>query len=296
MIADPQSRPEKHSVAAAEDGFVLVAVLWILAALAVLASAQTVFISSAALETRVGDRRLRAEAMISAAVEMAALRLASLDAKLRPTSGSFAFRLGRSDAAVSFRSEAARIDLNSARKDLLIGLFQHQGASPDDARYYAERIVAWRRQAGSSGRDAEAELYSDAGLDYAPRHAPFQNVAELRLVWGVPPEVVDSAAPFLTVFNGRADVDVAEADPEVIASLPNKNSRTSGSPLDASPALPGPSRANVVARAGGATRLAVRATLEDGTRVEADIVLAFFDKDTELYRILSWRDDLDGRL
>ncbi len=43
-----------------------------------------------------------------------------------------------------FRSEAARIDLNSAPKELLAGLFVGLGAPRPAADSYADRIIGWR--------------------------------------------------------------------------------------------------------------------------------------------------------
>ena len=42
----------------------------------------------------------------------------------------FSFRLGQANVAVEFRSEAARIDLNAAPKQLLVGLFRHARGAP----------------------------------------------------------------------------------------------------------------------------------------------------------------------
>jgi len=48
----------------------------------------------------------------------------------------------------------------------------------------------------------------------------------LRLVRGLPAALVDAALPFVTVFNGKAEIDINEAAPEVIAALPRMNPST----------------------------------------------------------------------
>ena len=58
------------------------------------------------------------------------------------------------------------------------------------------------------------------GLKYAPRQAPFENVAELRFVLGIPPKLVEAAMPFVTIFNGLPQIDVMAAPAEVVSSLP----------------------------------------------------------------------------
>jgi hypothetical protein len=61
----------------------------------------------------------------------------------RPSYGAFAFRMVRCNAAVTFRSEAAWINLNLAFKELFTGLFAGLGAPYSAAQYCADRIVGW---------------------------------------------------------------------------------------------------------------------------------------------------------
>src|SRR5205814_2073315 len=49
------------------DGFIVVAVLWILAALATLASVYAVYVSNTAFSSRVNDDRIQAQGLVSAA-------------------------------------------------------------------------------------------------------------------------------------------------------------------------------------------------------------------------------------
>ena len=86
--------------------------------------------------------RLQGEALVTAGVELAAHRITATPQQ-PPSNGAFTFRLGSASVAVRFLSETARIDLNAAPKELLIGLFASLGASRD-AEYYADRIIGWR--------------------------------------------------------------------------------------------------------------------------------------------------------
>ena len=143
-----------RSATRAEAGFVLVAVLWILAALATLASIYSSYTVNTAAASRVADDRVQAEASIRAGVEMAVFRQLALPEKARPARGGFDMRVGRTGVAVRFRSEAARIDLNAAPADLLAGLFAAVGVDPMRAETFAERVVGWRTKA-QTGADAK---------------------------------------------------------------------------------------------------------------------------------------------
>ncbi|PNE10813.1 MAG: general secretion pathway protein GspK [Beijerinckiaceae bacterium] len=288
--------------APAADGFIIVAVLWILVALAALASVYAVFVANTAMTARVYDSRLETEALIAAGLELTAYRLLGFDDASRPTSGAFDFQLGRSHVGVAFRSEGARIDLNFAPKALLSGLCGVLGAKPGDADSYADRIIAWRTKP-PRGNNPEADAYKDAGLNYGPRQAPFQNAAELRLVRGLPAALVDNALPFVTVFNGRAEIDVNEAAPEVVAALPNINSNVVDEILQQRDpqnpqkvlSLLGTAASSVAVGGRKATRAALHIMLDTGRKVNADAVLLIGDNNSpEPYRILAWRDDFDG--
>src|SRR3984957_774034 len=222
-----------RSATRAEAGFVLVAVLWILAALATLASIYSSYTVNTAAASRVADDRVQAEASIRAGVEMAAFRQLALPEPARPARGGFDMRVGRTGVTVRFRSEAARIDLNAAPVDLLAGLFHAVGVDSSRAEAFAERVVGWRTKA-QTGADADAaaadgkdnkaakedKLYSEQHMPYPPRHAPFDNALELSLLPGISLAVVERVLPFVTVFSGRPEVNVSSADPTVLSALP----------------------------------------------------------------------------
>ena len=201
---------------AARRGFVIVAVLWILAALSSLAIVFSAYLSVSARALAVNDTALRTEALVSASLELAAYQLALSDEKVRPAHGAFQFRLDEASVGVTFTSEAARVDLNYASKDMLTGLFIVLGAGKDAAVEYADRIIGWRTRPVPGSANVEAARYN--ALGYSPRQALFTHVNELALVVGLPAALVDRALPFVTVFNGSPDVDPAIAAPEIIAA------------------------------------------------------------------------------
>jgi general secretion pathway protein K len=287
----------------ADDGFIVVAVLWILGALAALASIYSIYVTNTALSLSVNDDRLQAEALVTAGLELTAYQLSAKDVDARPTQGAFRFRMGRADVTVDFRSEAARIDLNAAPKELLAGLLAGLGAPPDTAAYYADRIIGWRQAGEVEGENQEAAAYRTAGLSYGPRQGPFSDVGELWLVLGLPPALIERALPFVTVFSGRADVDILAAAPEVVAALPGMTADR----LYAILGQRGPGAANAQAVQGllgsaqggstqpsKSTRVTVRIAFDNGRRVSSEAVILLLDDADAPFRVLSWRDDFDG--
>src|SRR6202521_6387160 len=103
-------------------GFIVIAVLWILAALSALVLIYLTYVTNTAVVVAGSADRVQAEALETAAVELAVYQLAAVKADVRPTSGTFDAKVGAGKLSVTFRSEAARIDLNAAPKRLLAGL------------------------------------------------------------------------------------------------------------------------------------------------------------------------------
>jgi len=283
-------------------GFIVVAVLWILAALSALVLIYLTYVTNTAVVVASSTDRLQTEALAGAGVELAALQLAGRPQAGRPTSGTFNARVGAGRVFVTFRSEAARIDLNSAPKSLLSGLMIGLGASPSDAARYADRIMAWRAPTELGDSDPENSFYRTSGVAYFPRHAPFPASEELWLVRGIPPGIVERMLPFVTVFSNVAGVNVLDAAPQVLAALPNMTPESLQSVLSqrSDPAL---DPRSLVGMAGGegatlagsrAYRIAVDVELPGGRRGAAEIVILLLESGDEPYRVLSWRNASDG--
>jgi general secretion pathway protein K len=321
-------RRNPMSAGSGRDGFIIVAVLWMLIALATLASIYSVYVANTATALAVSDDSLQSQLLVTTSLELTAYRFSSQkDAQAPgvagvpgapgvpgvpggakpklPTRGGFSFRAGAANVGVTFVSEAARIDLNEAPLPMLAGLFAAFGVKAENAVEYATRIVGWREPpkegAAKEGAAAEEEgLYRSAGLRYPPRGAPFPHVDELRLVYGLPPALIDRILPFVTVYSGLPKVNVLDAAPEVIAALPGMtpgflnaflDKRESGVVDERSlPGLLGPSQEGATLEGSAAYRVQVRIAFDNGRQVESEAVILTGSKEAP-YHVLYWRDD-----
>jgi len=279
----PRHAPAAASVAS--QGFILVAVLWILGALAAFVSIYALYIGNTAAAAAARDEAVTTRSLATAAVELAAFRLVSVPKAERASRGEIRFRMGKARIFAVFQDETARIDLNTAPPELLAGLFTVLGAQPSEATRYAQRIVGWRGPpADLSDQGQEAGLYRDAGIGYMPRAAPFVHAEEIWRVADLPPALVEAALPYVTVFSGRPMVNLHDADPLVRAAA-------AATPEPAvAPGEEAPAPADAV-KPSDAVRVSVRIDF-DGRRsrfLEAVILVrAFADAP---YRLLSWRED-----
>jgi general secretion pathway protein K len=295
---------QKRLASRNDSGFILVVVLWILAALAALASTYSVYLSNAAFATQINDDQLRIRNAISTGIELSAYQLLAVPEKDRPPQGAFTVRLARTTIDTSFVSESARVDLNAAPQNLLEGLFAAVGVDPSQAASLADRVIGWRKKADPTGQNSEVEAYKEAGLDYAPRQAPFQNVLELPLVLGLPPHIVERVLPLVTVYSGHPEIDIRVAPPEVLASLPNVTpdqlQKVLGarmqSPEDGEALLKllGSAHALATDKPNPTARVRMQIRLDNGRTARAEVVILVMQNEDEPFRVLSWRDDSDG--
>jgi general secretion pathway protein K len=211
--------------------------------------------------------------------------------------------LDNADVLVGFTSEAARIDLNFAPKEMLANLFAGLGADQQAAKEYADRIVGWRTRPTANAANDEEALYAAAGLAYSPRQSLFTHVNELTLVLGLTPVLIDRALPFVTVFSGSSNVDVLVAPPEIIAALPGMTpsalkdflSQRPGLTRD-SPAIAaalGPAKASATVPISTSFRILTTVQFDNGRRTSSEVVIAL-DGNQDPYRVLSWQDDVEA--
>jgi general secretion pathway protein K len=296
-----------HQAKSGSDGFIIVAVLWILAALATLVSVYAIYVTNSAIAVTASGDAIIADPLVSAGVELAAYQLIGQPDEARPGVGHFDARIGTAQLSIAFQTEAARIDLNAAPKELLAGLLIGFGASPLDAGGYADRIIAWRTKIAAQNIDTDSEnsLYRSAGLNYTPRHGPFIHVSELWLVQGIPPVLIERMLPFVTVFSGQAQVDVIDAAPQVIAALPGMTPEIVHGIVAARDAgvldrkslpnmLGGVGQGAAAAETGRSFRVGVRVAFDNGRHSAAEAVIVLPDDGPVPYRVLSWRNAFDG--
>jgi general secretion pathway protein K len=290
------------------DGFVVVAVLWLLGALATLALVYALYVNQAMEAFLDHNERLQATALVYSGVELAAYRL-SEKPNQRPSAGRFTFRQGNAAIDVAFSAENGRIDLNFAPKELLAGLFNGLGADNQDALYFADRIVAWRTPVAAGAPDSEAAIYQSAGKSYRPRHGHFQSVDEIGLVVGMPSLLVTHALPYLTVYSGQPGINVMSAPPAVLAALPGMTPDRLQMLIAARENAPSPDASDATAyqsqiqsqlgtmasyaslQPSAADRVKVDIRFPSKRRMESQVVFLLVDKDTQPYRVLSWRDE-----
>jgi general secretion pathway protein K len=266
----------------ASSGAILVAVLWSIALLSALAmAASTTFRGFSGIIALDRDR-VRADAILTAGVEVAAGLVARLeDLPLAPTEAEI--RLSTGKLFIRLTDEGGRIDIGKAPVEVLTALFRAVGAG--DEQRLAEAVIEWRKAAASFSEQplTEQQLFS--------------NVRQLTNVPGLPPELPRALAPLTTVF-GNATVNPLTAPAEVLAALPGVDRGSLTAVLATRARFPedGVRVSRMLAGAQQfleaappkAVRVEIAATLDDGFRKAARAVIVRLQDDSQPYRILAW--------
>lgn len=211
---------------ASERGIALVAVLWGLTILSIIAAAFLADTRGQSAITRNLLENAKARALADAGVYRAIAGILSIDPAIawRADGTRYQMALGEGQVVISIFDEGGKVDLNRAQDRLLTGLFEVFEMSEDEAAALVDAIRDFAdRDDDPRPNGAEDSDYAAAGLHWGSKDAPFESVEELRQVLGVSRPLYDRLAPYLTVHSGRAQINPVVAPREVLMAMPGLN-------------------------------------------------------------------------
>jgi general secretion pathway protein K len=128
-------------------------------------------------------------------------------------------RIGATLVKLAVANESELLNPNLAGAAELTRLSQELGADTSVAASLAAAILDWRTE-GTLPRPGGAKVpqYRAAGLVYGPASGPFRSVAEVGLVLGMPPALLERLRPHLTVFTGMDPIGLS-GDPIVARAV-----------------------------------------------------------------------------
>ena len=207
----------------ANRGIALIAVLWVISLLALLAAGIG---GSARTVTRVaynGIENAKARMAADAGVQRAIFDLLADGGRRYWAMGGGTNRMALDDAQVliQVRDEDGKIDVNAAPIDLIEGVLRAVGVEETTAVSLASRIVDYRDRDSTPGPlGAEDQDYLAAGRLDGAADRPFRMVAELRQVLGMPDDIHARLRPHFTIYSDAEGVDPLRASAAVLQALP----------------------------------------------------------------------------
>lgn len=270
-----------------QQGIALVAVLWILALLGIIAAG---LLRETRVETGLARNLVenaKAEMLADAGVQRAMLGLLDPNEETawRADGATYEFRLGDGMVRLSVQDEAGKIDLNYAPDELLFALFVGVGLGADEADSLVDAIAAFRGR-GDERRPAPAQDAEDiaAALPQDAAHAPFGSVEDLLRISGLTRDIYELIAPNVTVYSGSAEVDPASAPAAVLQVLPEMTSEQREEIL----ARRQNGTASMPSRPDTVTVSAEASTANGGAFIR-EVVLWRTGDATQPFQILAWR-------
>ena len=222
----------------AEDGFALVAALWMVVLLSLVGLLWSVEASShrlaaanladgargrAAAMAGIADARSRLEQRLAIAIDLRR----PVPPELRQDPWSMpglampdTVAIGDGLYSVAITDAGTKLQLNLVTEEELRGLFAALRVDAGAADRIAQAILDWRDpDREHRARGAERDFYVRTGSPALPDDGPFQRVSDLRFVSGITPEIYDTVRPFLTI-SGSGRVNLNSAERPVLLALP----------------------------------------------------------------------------
>lgn len=280
-----------------EQGLALVLVLWAVALLAVLAASQLVDARSGIALVRNQVAVAQARALADAGINRGILELITGRARTQWPSPASVVQWAFGDGVVRMRveNEFGKLDLNSCAPSLLKRLITGLGVQSDAADHLVDAIEDFRDSDDIKRvNGAERADYVAAGLPYGPKNEPFASVEELQQVIGMTPALYARLAPYLTVYTGRAYVDMGVASRELVQLLTKQNQGSSRQPPVATAApfsgaqLTG--GADLSFSGAGLAVYTVHAEARVGTFTAGEHATVLISPSAQAYTVVAWRE------
>ncbi|WP_282610526.1 general secretion pathway protein GspK [Pelagibius sp. Alg239-R121] len=238
-------RIRKSGRARNSRGVALVAVIWVTAVLAVIATSVA---TSSRTETSLSRNRVanaQARALADAGVHRAILSMLSSygrdrspattpptvpqDGRLGPQAmrgdGTvYSWPFGGGVVSISVRLESGKINLNGNNEELFQGLLASAGLPPSDVSRLSDSIIDFRdpdSERRAYGRETPG--YAALGLKYGAKNRNFDVLDELLLVPGVTRELYRKIKPAVTVYSAALGFNPSYAPAEAFMALPGMN-------------------------------------------------------------------------
>jgi general secretion pathway protein K len=224
-------------------GTALLAVLWLTAALSMIAFTVANTVRAETERTSTDLDSLKAYYLATGAIDRAIVHIEWGPAFKNPdgtpqfgqipiTAMHFDFPTG--SAVVNLIPETAKLNVNQVPQDQLQNLMLALGALPDQAQAVTQGILDWRAPSPGGSFTAFDEYYLTLAPSFRSRHASFQEIEELLLVRGVTRDLFYGSYTHgpdgrfvrhaglrdcLSVYGSPTLIDVNTAEPAVMQAI-----------------------------------------------------------------------------
>jgi len=278
-------------------GIALVAVLWAVMLLALMAQSFTTDVRTGTQLTQNLVANAEARALADAAVHAAIGRLLSerSDANRAYDGSPYRTNIGGAEVDIAVQDENGKIDLKSAltsERYLLERVIMWAGLTSDSSRAVVDAIADWqdpdslRRLNG-----AEESDYRQTNRGYGPKNHSFDSIEELRLVLGITPTLFERIRPAITVYSPGRGFDPRVAPPTVLAAILDDGAQAKAYLEARRDGAPMPDLPKTSIRSSRPYAFTIRATAKsaNGARFTREAVVRLAGRSGRPFSLLAWR-------
>lgn len=214
-----------------QQGIALIAVLWVVAFLTIIAStiAHQSRSSLQMTKNRIAMLQVKQAAEGAMLVTIANLLNAPENVGALGNGKIGQFTIDDIEVEISLYDESGKIDLNTAPVTVLQALLLEIGLDEGASSSVANAILDWRdRDNLVRAGGAEDQNYYAAGLSYGSKDDNFRRVEELSMVYGVSPQLYSALSPHVTVYTQDFGVNLSVASPLVRRVVKNASNLLEG--------------------------------------------------------------------
>lgn len=223
------------------DGFILVAVLGVMALLAALVGGSALLVRAAFDGARANADELALDALVRAGLDLAGHQLYGLKLPPELIEGQ-EIRLDSGTVRLSLTDEAGRIDLNGADPALLAAACEAAACTGLRPLDFAAKALAWRGR-----HDPPPGTPEPTDPRLRRRKEGFRSVEELRVLPGLSATDLAALARVVTVANPSGKVNLMSAPSAIVLALPEMTESLAAQVL-ALRRVPGPASAQQISR------------------------------------------------
>ena len=284
-----------------QRGVALVLVLWLLALLIVIVSGYNTTMRTETVLAAHQLKAAQARALAESGIWLGTSELLkpAVEQIWKTDGTSYSTQYGEGEIQIQLFDENGKIDLNTARVELLHGLLKTTGLSDEESLRLLQSILDWRdrdnlkRQFG-----AEDDDYENNGYDYGAKDGPFNSVGELRLVMGMTEPVFQKIFPALTVHSHQPGINPDVAPKKVLQAIPGMDDtqiedflseRNLNIGNSASPPISGIDNRFFSRARSRIFTVTSEGNIED-SKMRIDAVIMLKANATPPYSVLSWRE------
>jgi general secretion pathway protein K len=283
-----------------QKGIALVLVLWMLALLTIMATGYSRMMRTETMLTANLVHSSQAASLAEAGINIAIAELLKpVQEQAWKTDGtSYEYELDNNIITVKIRAESGKIDLNTARTELLYGLLESVIETEEDLLPLLQAMLDWRDKDDlMRNHGAEDEYYRNAGLGYGAKDGPFNSLDELLLVKGFTSELYRKIRPALTIYSHQTGIYPQSAPREALLAIPYMSitavdsyleQREASNISDQLMALPG-ADSKYIARGKGAIFSVTSEAKINHTVARLKVVVSLRRNGQQPYSILAWK-------